>query len=66
MTVDLDALEVRAATTRGNSREIIEMLMAEVRELRTKLEARSNGGLAADLVRRSGRPDLVRQLERSD
>lgn len=59
MPVDLEAIEARAATTRGNSREIIEMLMAEVRELRTKPE----GGLAAELLRRSGRPDLVRQLD---
>lgn len=62
MTIDLDALEQRAVTTRGNSREIIEILLGETRALRAQLEEKS-GGLAEELLRRSGRPDLVRLLD---
>lgn len=62
MTVDLDVLERRAATTRGNSREIIEILLGETRALRAQLEEKP-GGLAEELLRRSGRPDLVKQLD---
>ena len=62
MTVDLDALEQRATTTRGNSREIIEMLLEYSRELEALLEEKP-GGLAEELLRRSGRPDLVRHLD---
>lgn len=62
MTVDLDALEQRAANMRGNSREIIEMLLEYSRELEAQLQEKP-GGLAEELLRRSGRPDLVKHLD---
>lgn len=62
MTIDLDALS-ESAPARGNAREIIDTLMDEVRELRGKLAVKSEGGLAEDLIRRTGRPDLVRPLD---